>query len=238
MTASGSVTTEIAPLPLLDEVVTAPAFRVAFRGYDAHEVDRYTQRVEAELEASLSAQRELAADVRSLNAQLDRAREEVAVLRRRPAVDDRIGFQHLGPRVEQILADAQAEADQIRRSAAEAAATLRERTDAYVRRVEAEHERTLARLAAKREWLIEQERGWSRHLATRQRAVARAEDYRRRIREGAEELLEAATVQHERVVTSALRRGEHILAQASIQAASIRYAARLAVTSGPISSGR
>jgi DivIVA domain-containing protein len=227
MTVSGSVTAQTAPLPLLDELVTAPAFRVAFRGYDAHEVDRYAGRVEAEIEALLAAQRDLAAEARSLAEQLDRAREELAVLRRRPTVNDTIGFQHLGPRVEQILADAQAEADELRRSAVETTRALRARTEAHVRRVESEHQRTLARLAAKRQWLVEEEARWSRHLASRQRAVARAEDYRRRVRENAEELIEAATTQHERLVLAALRRSEHIVAQARVQAASIRHAARL-----------
>ncbi len=225
---TGAVTAESAPLPLLDEVVTAPAFRVAFRGYDTAEVDRYASRVEAELEASLDAQRELAAENRSLANQLDRAREELAILRRRPTVDDAISFRHLGPRVEQILATAQAEADEIRRSAAESALVMRERAVAYARRVEAEHERALARLATRRQWLVDEESSWTRLLAARQRAVARAEEYRRRVQRDAEELLESASAQHEQVVASALRRSELILAQASAQAATIRDSARQA----------
>jgi DivIVA domain-containing protein len=227
---TGAVTAESAPLPLLDEVVTAPAFRVAFRGYDTAEVDRYASRVEAEIEASLAVQRELAAENRSLLNQLDRAREELAILRRRPTVDDAISFQHLGPRVEQILAQAQAQADEIRRSAAESARTVRARAETYARRVEQEHERVLARHAARRQWLVDEEASWTRRLGARQQAVARADEYRLRLRQDAEELLEAASAQHERVVASALRRSEHILAQASAQAAAIRDSARQATS--------
>ena len=112
-------------LPLLNELVTAPSFRIGLRGYDTREVDRYAHLVEAELAARAAAHRELAADVRSLAEQLDRANEEVAVLRRRPAVDDEIAFKHLGPRVDQILSDAHAEADDIVASATRTAEQTR-----------------------------------------------------------------------------------------------------------------
>ena len=131
-------------LPLLREVTTMPSFRLAFRGYDAREVDRYAYHVEAEIEAATAIQRDLAADVRSLTDQLGKAHEELSTLRRRPTVDDNISFRHLGPRVEQILAEAHAEAEAIRQAAIESAAWLREATDAHVRGVEAEHARTVA----------------------------------------------------------------------------------------------
>ena len=94
-------------LPLMADLrVTVPAFRVALRGYDTREVDRYANLVEAEIEATRAAHRELASDVRSLADQLDRANEELAILRRRPSIDDTVAFRHLGPRVEQDQAHA------------------------------------------------------------------------------------------------------------------------------------
>lgn len=215
-------------LPLMSELVTAPSFRIGFRGYDPRQVDRYTQLMEAQLEAGKVAQRELAADVRSLSEQLDRAHEELAVLRRRPTVDDTISFRHLGPRVEQILADAHAEAEAIVDASNRSAQELRERTEEKLRTTREQQARAVSEFESHRRWLHEEEARWTRLLHARKDAVARADEYRRRVRREAEELLEAATAQHERLVASALARTEQMLAQASNQAAAIREAARRA----------
>jgi hypothetical protein len=212
-------------LPLMSELETAPSFRIAFRGYDAREVDRWTKVMEAKVEAARVAHRELAADVRSLADQLDRAHEELAVLRRRPSVDDKVGFRHLGPRVEQILAEAHAEADEIVRSANASAQELRQHTEEQLRTTREMHARAVAEYEAHRRWLQEEELRWSRLLRSRKEAADRADEYRVRVRRDAEELLETATAQHERVVAAALARTEHLLNEATTQAAAIREAA-------------
>jgi cell division septum initiation protein DivIVA len=209
-------------LPLLSEVTTMPSFRLAFRGYDAREVDRYAYHVEAEIEAAAAIQRDLAADVRSLTDQLGKAHEELSTLRRRPTVDDTVSFRHLGPRVEQILAEAHAEAEAIRQTANENAAWLREATDAHVRAVEAEHARKVAGYEDRETWMREQEERLTQRLRTRQDAVARAEQYRDKLRTDAERLLAAAQEQHELLVASALALAEHTRARALAQANEVR----------------
>jgi cell division septum initiation protein DivIVA len=213
-------------LPLMSELVTAPAFRVAFRGYDTKQVDRYAHLIEAELEATKHAHAELAADLRSLADQLDRAHEELAVLRRRPSVDDAIAFRHLGPRVEEILANANAEADEILAAARRRAQELQASSEQQVGAVRAEHAREAAEFEERRRWLREEEERWTRLLRSRQEQVTRAEHYRRKVQEGAEQILTSATLQHERVVASALARSEQMLAEATAQAEQIRGAAQ------------
>jgi cell division septum initiation protein DivIVA len=213
-----------------------PSFRLAFRGYDAREVDRYAYHVEAEIEAAAAVQRDLAADVRSLTDQLGKAHEELSTLRRRPSVDDAVSFRHLGPRVEQILAEAHAEADAIRQAANDRAAWLREATDAHVRAVEAEHARVIAGFEERRQWLRDEEERLTLRLRARQDAVARAEAYRDRLRANAERLLAAAQEQHERLLGSAVTYSEQTRARAIAAAKEIREqaereaAAMLAVT--------
>lgn len=211
-----------ATLPLMAEVVTAPSFRIGLRGYDTREVDRYAHVMEAELDAAKVAQRELAADVRSLADQLDRAHEELAVLRRRPSVDDTITFRHLGPRVEQILAEASAEADEIRAAASRAADQLRVDTEEQLRDLRENHAQLAVEFEQHRQWLHDEDERWTRLLRSRQEQVARAEHYRRKVQEGAEEILAAANAEHDRIVASALARCEQMLQEASAQAEQIR----------------
>lgn len=216
-------------LPLMSELITAPSFRVAMRGYDSREVDRWVRFMETQVATAKNAQRELAAEVRSLADQLDRAHEELAVLRRRPSVDDTIAFRHLGPRVEQILSDAHAEADEILRSARSAADELRVRTEEQLRTAREQHTRADEESEAHRKWLQEEEQRWSRLLNARKNAAERADEYRRRVRRDAEELLEAATAQHERIVASAMARTEQMLAQTSAETTALREGAQRAI---------
>ena len=217
---SGVVDTD--SVPLLREVTTMPSFRVAFRGYDPREVDRYAHHVEAEIEAAAAIQRDLSADVRSLTDQLGKAHEELSTLRRRPAADDAVSFRHLGPRVEQILTEAHAEAEAIRHAANDNAAWLREATDAHVRAVEAEHARTVADYDERERWMRAEEQRLTQRLRTRQDAVARAEEYRDQLRADAEQLLAAAQQQHERLAASVLAHAEQTRARAHARAREIR----------------
>jgi cell division septum initiation protein DivIVA len=213
---------ETGALPLLNEVRTMPSFRVAFRGYDPREVDRYAFDVEAELDASAMAQRDLTANVRSLTDQLGRAHEELLTLRRRPSVDDAVSFRHLGPRVEQILVEAHAEADAIRRSATENAAWLKETADAQVQAAAAEHARLVAGFEERERWIRVEEERLTVRLRTRQEAIARAEAYRDRVRTEAEELLAAAQEQHDRLIDSAMAHSAQTRTKAFELAAEIR----------------
>jgi cell division septum initiation protein DivIVA len=209
-------------LPLLSEVATTPSFRLAFRGYDSREVDRYANYMESEVEAAAAVHQQLAADVRSLTEQLERAHEELAHLRRRPTVDDEVSFRHLGPRVEQILAEAQAEAEAIRAAANEHATREREAAEAHARAVQAEHARAITEAEQRQQQLRNEEERWTLRLRDRQDAVARAEAYRTRVRRDAEELLATAQAQHERVIASALARSEQVLTRAAAWAAQTR----------------
>ena len=215
-------------LPLLNEMVTAPSFRVVLRGYDARQVDRYAHLVEAELRARTVAHQELAADLHSIALQLDRANEEIAVLRRRPTVDDEVAFKHLGPRVEQILVDAHAEAEEVVAAATRSADELRARNQEQLDAIRAEYEQAVATYEEHRRWLREEEERWARLLSSRQEQVTRAEHYRRKVQEDAEAILASATQQGERVVDSAMARAEEVLAQANTEAARIRAAAESA----------
>jgi cell division septum initiation protein DivIVA len=201
--------------------MTMPSFRLAFRGYDPREVDRYAYHVEAEIEAAAAAHQDLVANVRSLSDQLDRAQEELVTLRRRPAVDDVISFRHLGPRVEQILAEAHAEADSIRLAATDNAVVEREASEAHIRAVEAAHARVVAGYEERARQLLAEEALVTGRLAaeverltvrvrTRAAAASRAEEYRARVRADAEKLLAAAQEQHHRVVESALAESERV----------------------------
>ena len=206
----------------MDEVVTTPSFRFTFRGYDAREVDRYAHYMESEIEAAAEVQNQLAADVRSLADQLDKAHEELAQLRRRPSVDDEVSFRHLGPRVEQILAEAHAEAEAIRQAAREHTTRERESAEAHIRLAQAEHAKIVAEYEQRQLQLREEEERWTIRLRDRQEAVARAEAYRSRMRRDAEELLATAQAQHERVIASALARSEQVLSRAAAWAAQTR----------------
>jgi F0F1-type ATP synthase membrane subunit b/b' len=124
--------------------------------------------------------------------------------------------------VEQILAEAHAEADAIRQAANDRAASLREATDAHVRAVEAKHARAVAGFEERGQWLRDEEERLTLRLRARQDAVARAEAYRDRLRANAEQLLAAAKEQYERLLESALTHSEETRARAIAAAQEIR----------------
>src|SRR5918997_3065956 len=100
-----------------EDAVSEPNFESALRGYDKRQVDRYVARAEGEI-ATLATEREQAyAQIQSLAAQVEQLQAEVVNVRRQAANVDKISFRHLGPRVEQILALAEEQAEAIRGSA-------------------------------------------------------------------------------------------------------------------------
>lgn len=112
------------------DVTTEPSFESALRGYEKRQVDRYVARAEHEI-ATLTAEREQAyTQIHKLAGQVEHLQRDLAQVRKQAAVVDRASFKHLGPRVEQILALAEEQADAI-------LAAANEEIDA--RRAAAEH---------------------------------------------------------------------------------------------------
>src|SRR6185437_7630940 len=80
--------------------------------------------------AALSGERDEAyAQVQALAAQVHEAQSQLLQLRRQTATDASISFRHLGPRVEQILALAEEQAEAIRHGAVDH--VERERAEAH-----------------------------------------------------------------------------------------------------------
>src|SRR5215475_2328563 len=112
---------------LSNAMPTEPSFTIMFRGYNRREVDQYAHLAEAQLTAAYSERQELAARVQNLTDQVAQAHSELVELRRRPGPNDKLNFRHLGPRVEQILAEAERQADAVRAAAADGVSQERER---------------------------------------------------------------------------------------------------------------
>ena len=106
-------------LRLASPLETEPAFTLTFRGYNKREVDQYAHITETQLNAAVAERNDLVSRVRTLTDQLHQAHGELVDLRRRPSVDAKLSFRHLGPRIEQILAEAEQQADAVRAAAAE-----------------------------------------------------------------------------------------------------------------------
>jgi len=104
-------------LPIGPGPAPEATFDVALRGYDKRQVDRFVAHVETELGA-LTAERDAAfAQAQALAAQAQGLEHELTDLRRRTAAGAGVSYRHLGPRVEQILALAEEQADAIRAGA-------------------------------------------------------------------------------------------------------------------------
>src|SRR5262249_11451250 len=102
-------------------VVAEPGFDIALRGYERRQVGRYVAQVEAEVAALTSERDEAYAQVQALAGQVHEVQNRMAELRRQTAADAAVTFRHLGPRVEQILALAEEQAEAIRASAVDQA---------------------------------------------------------------------------------------------------------------------
>src|SRR6476469_8817709 len=91
-----------------------PTFEKAFNGYDKKQVDRYVQQVEAEIAALAAEREETYAQITLLNQHVVALQGELDAARRFVASGDTVSYRHLGPRVEQILALAEEQADDLR----------------------------------------------------------------------------------------------------------------------------
>ena len=91
-----------------------PTFEKAFNGYDKKQVDRYVQQVEAEIAALAAEREETYAQITMLNQHVVGLQAELDSARRFVASGDTLSYRHLGPRVEQILALAEEQAEDLR----------------------------------------------------------------------------------------------------------------------------
>src|SRR5262245_19442469 len=111
------------------DVVADPGFDVALRGYERRQVDRYVTQVEAEVAALAGERDEAYRQAQALAGQVHDLQNQMAQLRHHTAADASVSFRHLGPRVEQILALAEEQAEAIRAGAA--GGVERERAEAH-----------------------------------------------------------------------------------------------------------
>ncbi|NUT35341.1 MAG: hypothetical protein HOV79_19990, partial [Hamadaea sp.] len=94
-------------------VASQPSFDDALRGYKKNQVNDYVAQAEAEI-ATLAAEREQAyQQVQALAGQVQLLQDDLAETRRRSQLPAKTSFKHLGPRVEQILALAEEQAEAI-----------------------------------------------------------------------------------------------------------------------------
>jgi cell division septum initiation protein DivIVA len=116
---------------------TEPTFNVTLRGYDRRQVDQYAHTTETQLANALAESNRLGAKVRALTEDLVAVQEELTELRRRPAITEKASFRHLGLRVEQILSEAEQQAEEVRVEANDEASQLRARLAEEVTRIRA-----------------------------------------------------------------------------------------------------
>src|SRR6185503_4351280 len=122
-------------------VRSEPDFDTAIRGYLKPQVDKWVDNAANDI-AVLTAERDEAfIQIQALAAQVQELQMELADLRRNTTHVGQVSFRHLGPRVEQILALAEDQAEAIR------AGAVQEIAD---RRAEAEHILAAARERAAR----------------------------------------------------------------------------------------
>ncbi|MGE5830463.1 MAG: hypothetical protein ACM30G_19170 [Micromonosporaceae bacterium] len=172
---------------LSDNVSTERSFEVVFWGYSRRDVDQYVVHLENQLATLLAERQEMQAQVRTLTGQLTTVQMELIELRRQPSAGDKATFRHLGPRVEHILAEAEAQAEQIRAQAiADIAADRAHTAELLVQAREAKE-----RDAQELEVLLSQRRAEeAREAARRMEAataeVTKAQEYAQRLRAEAE----------------------------------------------------
>ncbi len=121
---------------LTPPMATESTFSIVFRGYNKREVDQYTRLSEADIAAAQAERQELQARVRGLSDQLRDTNAELVELRRRPQLDSKVTFRHLGLKVEQILAEAEEQAEAIRRAAVDSVQHQKDQAEAELRDAE------------------------------------------------------------------------------------------------------
>src|SRR5690606_15913012 len=167
-----------------------PSFEVALRGYDKRQVDDYVSRVD-NIVSTLAAERDRALNqVHELAGHLEQVQSELAELRAQPPRVDRASFRDLGPTVDQIIALAEHQAQNITDTAAQRAAE---------QQAEAERVLTEARQEAER-LQSEGQAAYEQAEAEAQRVNEQSAQHLENARAEAESMLEAARAQTEQEV--------------------------------------
>src|SRR3954468_3219400 len=99
------------------EAATEPSFETALRGYEKKQVERYVARAENESAARAAEREQAYSQIQAMAAQVERLQQEATQARRQGGLGTEVSFRHLGPRVEQILALAEEQAEAIKSSA-------------------------------------------------------------------------------------------------------------------------
>jgi cell division septum initiation protein DivIVA len=210
-------------LRLAAPLETEPSFTLTFRGYNKREVDQYAHITETQLSAAVAERNDLAARVRALTDQLHSAHSELVDLRRRPTVDDKVSFRHLGPRVEQILADAEEQADAVRTAAAESLNAERKALELERAKLHESHAKMISEYeSAKQSRRAEEEVEIAKRLEAVRVEVSEGQAYARRLRAEAEEIISGAQTEARKLVTDATAQSGKIRADAAEQATALR----------------
>ena len=210
-------------LRLSNAMPTEPTFTIMFRGYNRREVDQYAHLAEAQLAAALNERQEFAARVQNMADQLAQAHTELVELRRRPGPNDKLNFRHLGPRVEQILAEAERQADAVRAAAADGVAQERERLQADLARAREAHEKAVRdfedSVHIRR---AEEEKAIGKRLEGIRKEVADAQAHASRMRTEADLAMATAQSESARVTAAAQSAAEKMRSESSEQARAVR----------------
>lgn len=167
-----------------------PSFEVALRGYDKRQVDDYVSRVD-NIVSTLAAERDRAlSQVHELAAHLEQVQGELTELRQQPPRVDRASFRDLGPTVDQIIALAEHQAQNITDAAAQRAAEHQAEAERLLNEARQEAER----LQAEGKAAYEQAEADAQRI--NEQSVQRLENARAE----AESMLEAARAQTEQEV--------------------------------------
>ena len=191
-------------LRLASPLETEPTFSTTVRGYNRREVDHYAHIAETQLHAAIGQRDELAARIRTLTDQLHQAHSELVELRRRPKLDDKVSFRHLGPRVEQILAEAELQAEAVRAAAADSLTNERAALAAERAKVGDEFNRMVREYESNQQTRrAEEEIEIAKRLEAVRVEVAEGQSYARKVRAEAEEIISAAQAEARRLIAEA-----------------------------------
>jgi cell division septum initiation protein DivIVA len=210
-------------LRLASPLETEPTFSMTLRGYNRREVDHYAHIAETQLHAAIAQRDELATRIRTLTDQLHQAHSELVELRRRPKLDDKVSFRHLGPRVEQILAEAEQQAEAVRAAAAESLTNERAALAAERAKVSDEFNRMVREYESNQQARrAEEEVEIAKRLEAVRVEVAEGQSYARKVRAEAEEIISAAQAEARRLITEASAQAAAIRGDVAEQAGVVR----------------
>jgi cell division septum initiation protein DivIVA len=187
-----------------DNVPTERSFDIVFRGYARRDVDQYVLHLENQLAALVGERQENQAQVRNLSTQLNQVQAELIELRRRPGLGDKATFHHLGPRIEHMLSESEAQAEEIRAQAIAEMAKDRSRTAELLAEAREKKARALQDLDdALSQRRAEESREAAKRMEAASAKVTEAQEYAQRLQLEADSVLAAAVREAQRVTQAA-----------------------------------